>query len=68
MDDSTSFLEKNSEILAITILQVENCTTWPTMMCKFEELLEILQEAGFDEVCTVIEKWRWMLENIVINL
>ena len=38
------------------------------MMCKFEELLETLQETGFDEVCTVIEKRRWMLENIVIHL
>ena len=37
------------------------------MMCKLMELLETLQEAGFDVVYAVIKKRRWMLENIAIN-
>ena len=46
----------------------EDTSTWHTMMCKFEELLATLQETGLDEVCTVIEKRMWMLQNIVIHL
>ncbi|KAI6647089.1 hypothetical protein LOD99_8926 [Oopsacas minuta] len=61
-------LQRTRPILDVLNIAQEDTTTWPTMMCKFEELLETLQETGFDEVCTVIEKRRWMLENIVIHL
>ena len=51
-------LQRTRPILDVLNIAQEDTTTWPTMMCKFEELLETLQETGFDEVCTVIEKRR----------
>ena len=61
-------LQRTRPILDVPNIAQTDTTTWPIVMCKFEELLETLQETGFDEVCRVIEKRRWMLENIVINL
>ena len=61
-------LQRTRPILDVLNIAQEDTTTWPTMMCKFEQLLETLHETGFDEVYTVIEKRRWMLENSVINL
>ena len=61
-------LQRTRPILDVLNIAQEDTTTWPTMMCKFEQLLETLHETGFNEVYTVIEKRRWMLENSVINL